>query len=83
MSSGESTTCPLCQAVVESGDALQLHYLTNCSGYDKGKLFIVFVFEGHVIVCGYMPSYVGIPYQICRSVYILAQFVLNAVRGSV
>lgn len=36
---GDVTQCPLCQAVVESGDALQLHYLTQCSGYDKGKAF--------------------------------------------
>ena len=28
--------CPLCNAPVEGGDQLQLHYLTSCSGYDHG-----------------------------------------------
>lgn len=41
MSSQEDTVvCPLCQTRVSrvgGGDALQLHYLTQCSGYDKGK----------------------------------------------
>ena len=41
MSDSEDTVvCPLCQVRVPAaggGDALQLHYLTSCSGYDKGK----------------------------------------------
>lgn len=31
------TQCPLCQTPVGSRDELQLHYLTSCSGYDKGN----------------------------------------------
>ena len=42
MSYNEGTVvCPLCQTRVPAeggGDALQLHYLTNCSGYDKGTV---------------------------------------------
>ena len=42
MSDSEDTVvCPLCQIRVPAaggGDALQLHYLTSCSGYDKGKI---------------------------------------------
>ena len=42
MSESEDTVvCPLCQIRVPAaggGDALQLHYLTSCSGYDKGKI---------------------------------------------
>lgn len=42
MSDSEDTVvCPLCQVrvpAVGGGDALQLHYLTSCSGYDKGKI---------------------------------------------
>ena len=30
------TQCPLCQTPMGSRDELQLHYLTSCSGYDKG-----------------------------------------------
>lgn len=33
--SGSANVCPLCGAPVGSGDELQLHYLTSCSGYDK------------------------------------------------
>ena len=40
MSDSEDTVvCPLCQIRVQAaggGDGLQLHYLTSCSGYDKG-----------------------------------------------
>lgn len=45
MSSNEGTVvCPLCQSKVPSaggGDALQLHYLTSCSGYDKGRVSVI------------------------------------------
>ena len=44
MSDSEDTVvCPLCQvrvSAVGGGDALQLHYLTSCSGYDKGKIIV-------------------------------------------
>ena len=36
--SSQDTLCPLCQAMVPAGDTLQLHYLTSCSGYDKGEV---------------------------------------------
>ena len=39
--SKDTVVCPLCQIRVPAaggGDALQLHYLTSCSGYDKGKM---------------------------------------------
>lgn len=39
-SDSEYIVCPLCEVRVPAaggGDALQLHYLTSCSGYDKGK----------------------------------------------
>ena len=32
--------CPLCNAVVDGGDQLQLHYLTSCSGYDLGQCVV-------------------------------------------
>lgn len=35
--SAGAQVCPLCGAVVEGGDQLQLHYLTSCSGYDMGQ----------------------------------------------
>ena len=28
--------CPLCQMPMGSKNELQLHYLTSCSGYDRG-----------------------------------------------
>lgn len=45
MSSKEDAImCPLCQSRVSAAggeDALQLHYLTSCSGYDKGTVRVV------------------------------------------
>ena len=38
------SSCPLCGAVVEGGDQLQLHYLTGCSAYDHGLLGVVLSF---------------------------------------
>ena len=45
--------CPLCQLQVltaRGGDALQLHYLTSCSGYDcKGRELSCFVYRMYII----------------------------------
>ena len=44
MATGGVSSCPLCGAVVEGGDQLQLHYLTGCSAYDHGLLGVVLSF---------------------------------------